>query len=660
MICYNIHNYTVVQTISDPVLLFYNGVFTMKKIALITDGWERYVTYTWIQGYRRYTAEHPDDIDLYVFHSFGNFNKDQDFNNGEYNIFRLPDLSAFDGILLDLANIKLPSLKEEIITAARNADVPVISLLEEIPGLYFSGINNYDAICQLMDHLINKHNCQTINYVGGPPESSENQERFRAYRESLQKHNIPYDSSRVTSQDYEIHTGLQALEEFKNKNLLPDAFVCANDNIAVGICLAAKEAGYRIPEDFLVTGFDNENKASYFSPRITTIGFSKADIMYNALQLFTRICEHNADSIHTYASVEHVFQESCGCVSRCPANRGQYVANSIMSEVHQSDMQNWMMELDRFLIDCNSFTELAEHLHTWLKEHECGTMCLLMNPDIFLLESIDTLPEIPDDIYLHTGYPEQMVVVYPRSSTDALTLDLSKGTLLPHTDISDKNNIYLFLPVHFREREVGYLILENCDYLLSHQFLFEMLNTFRTSVEALYGRLILRKKNRQLSQLYIHDSLTGFYNRMAYEKLALPLFQQCMQKGRPVGIMFADADHLKYINDSFGHDMGNLAISSIASVIQQQCPVGSISMRYGGDEFVCVIPDYSQSKMQQLKNSILASLEQLSASSHMTFPLEASIGFVVADDPAFSLNDYINLADEKMYAEKKEHKATRQ
>ena len=53
----------------------------MKKIALITDGWERYVTYTWIQGYRRYTDEHPDDIDLYVFHSFGNFNKDQDFNN---------------------------------------------------------------------------------------------------------------------------------------------------------------------------------------------------------------------------------------------------------------------------------------------------------------------------------------------------------------------------------------------------------------------------------------------------------------------------------------------------------------------------------------------------------------------------------------------------
>lgn len=111
---------------------------------------------------------------------------------------------------------------------------------------------------------------------------------------------------------------------------------------------------------------------------------------------------------------------------------------------------------------------------------------------------------------------------------DSLELDRSKGSLLPHTVVSAKQNVYFFSPVHFREREIGYLVLENCDYLLDHQFLFETLNTFRTSIEALYGKLILRKKNKQLSQLYIHDSLTGLYNRMAYEKLALPLFQQYM------------------------------------------------------------------------------------------------------------------------------------
>ena len=48
----------------------------MKRIALITDGWDRYVTYAWIEGYRQYTACHDTDMDLYVFQSFGNFSKD--------------------------------------------------------------------------------------------------------------------------------------------------------------------------------------------------------------------------------------------------------------------------------------------------------------------------------------------------------------------------------------------------------------------------------------------------------------------------------------------------------------------------------------------------------------------------------------------------------
>ena len=46
------------------------GDFYMKKIALITDGWGRYVTYTWIQGYRNYMVAHQSDMDLYIFQSF--------------------------------------------------------------------------------------------------------------------------------------------------------------------------------------------------------------------------------------------------------------------------------------------------------------------------------------------------------------------------------------------------------------------------------------------------------------------------------------------------------------------------------------------------------------------------------------------------------------
>mgnify|MGYP000276065462 CR=1 FL=1 len=131
-----------------------------------------------------------------------------------------------------------------------------------------------------------------------------------------------------------------------------------------------------------------------------------------------------------------------------------------------------------------------------------------------------------------------------------------------------------------------------------------------------------------------------------------------MQKNQPVGIMFVDADHLKYINDTFGHDMGNLAISSIASVLRQHCPAESVSIRYGGDEFVCVIPDYNKQKIQELLIPFWI-LWKCFLPTAVWIPIEASIGWVIADDPGLTLNDYINLADEKMYSVKKSRKAER-
>ena len=630
----------------------------MKKIALITDGWGRYVTYTWIQGYRSYIADYQSDIDLYIFHSFGNFSKDEKHNAGEYNIARLPDFSEFDGILLDLATVSQPGLTEEIIERAKSSGVPTISLLEYIPGLYHSGIDNYAAVTEMVEHLIRNHGCKKLNFIGGPEENKENQLRFKAYKDALYRHGIPFQEERTYHLNFEIETGLQAFSVFQEKDLLPDAFICANDNIAVGICLAAKEAGFSIPEDFLVTGFDNEDKASYCDPRITTVGFSKADVMYNAVSLLEKIWQGDTSTELMYAPVTHIFQESCGCTPLNPADRGKYVIDRIVAEARQSDMQNWMMDLDRSLLDCSCYTELAERMQNWLTEHDCGNIYLFMNPDIFVSEKIDVLPEIPDDKFCTIGYPDEIALVYPIRE-DSFRFSLKDSVFLPQAEAKDSQNIYQFCPLHFREREIGYLILENCDYLLEHQFLFETLNSLRTAIEALYARLILRKMNKQLSQLYIHDSLTGLYNRMDYEKLALPLFQRCMAENKPVGIMFTDADHLKYINDTFGHDMGNLAISSIASILRQYCPPQSVSMRYGGDEFVSVIPDCNKEEIQELIHTVQQQLHILASNSRVSFPIEASVGYVIADDPAFSLNEYINLADEEMYSAKKARNAER-
>lgn len=55
----------------------------MKKIAIVADGWRRYINYAWISGCRQYIKEKKLDAQLYVFYAFGNFSKDEKYNQGE-------------------------------------------------------------------------------------------------------------------------------------------------------------------------------------------------------------------------------------------------------------------------------------------------------------------------------------------------------------------------------------------------------------------------------------------------------------------------------------------------------------------------------------------------------------------------------------------------
>ena len=77
----------------------------MKKIAIVADGWRRYINYAWISGCRQYIKEKKLDAQLYVFYAFGNFSKDEKYNQGEYNIITLPDFRQFDGIIVEITNV---------------------------------------------------------------------------------------------------------------------------------------------------------------------------------------------------------------------------------------------------------------------------------------------------------------------------------------------------------------------------------------------------------------------------------------------------------------------------------------------------------------------------------------------------------------------------
>ena len=110
----------------------------MRKVALITDGWRRLFTYAWPAGILQRIKETNEEVNLYIFNSTGNWNRDAGYNRAEYNIFNLPDLSEFDGILLELNNISSPAVLAEVIHKAKQSRLPVVSIANELEDFYYA------------------------------------------------------------------------------------------------------------------------------------------------------------------------------------------------------------------------------------------------------------------------------------------------------------------------------------------------------------------------------------------------------------------------------------------------------------------------------------------------------------------------------------------
>lgn len=632
----------------------------MKKVAIFSDGWRKFFNFSWVDGCHQYIMDHQLDAQVYVFNSFGDFSVDEKFNTGEFNIFNLPDLKEFDGIIVDLNNIRDDEIREGILWKVRNSGVPTISLLNEIPGLYYAGTDNYSAMYTIVEHVIQEHGCKKINFVGGPAENYENRERLRGYKDALEHYQIAYDENRVFHRDFAITTGEAGFNYFAEKGDLPDAFICANDNIAVGLCHTLKEHGYKVPEDFIVTGFDNLDKASYFEPKITTAGFERGEISYKAMELMHRIWEGDTEAKATYAKVTHFFQDSCGCKSQRTVNLGKYVEDHILNEDRDVRMDSAMMELKRELLECQSFQEMGKRLPKHLEQLKCDAIYMLVNHEIANCQdyvNASVQGEIPKRI---VGYPKDMEVIMAYVKGQMIeNLERKNGQLTPESGDMNPGDMYVFSPLHFREQEVGYLVFKNCDYLLDSQLIFEILNVLIESMENMYHRLMLSHLNEELSQLYVMDSLTGLYNRMAYNRYAIPMYNECMEKKQPLLVLFIDVDRLKYVNDTFGHDMGNVAIKTIAVAASGQVSEDGMVIRYGGDEFVVLAPNVNQKQAEDIVNRMQAHIAKVSTALNLGFDITASIGFVVADDPTKSLSEYVIEADGKMYDVKRSHHAER-
>ncbi|MHB8124290.1 MAG: bifunctional diguanylate cyclase/phosphohydrolase [Desulfitobacteriaceae bacterium] len=156
-----------------------------------------------------------------------------------------------------------------------------------------------------------------------------------------------------------------------------------------------------------------------------------------------------------------------------------------------------------------------------------------------------------------------------------------------------------------------------------------------------------KQDEQQIKYINVHDKLTGVYNRDYYEDVIERVGNN--PKQLPLSFIFCDVNGLKLINDTLGHKQGDELLKKIATLLTTTCRKDDFIVRWGGDEFIFILPGTSNSHAYEIVTRIRdASLLY----PPEPIPLSMAIGFATYTGEGESIDDVIKKAEEDMYANK--------
>jgi diguanylate cyclase (GGDEF)-like protein len=256
--------------------------------------------------------------------------------------------------------------------------------------------------------------------------------------------------------------------------------------------------------------------------------------------------------------------------------------------------------------------------------------------------------------------------VLPLSAEPTVVLDTQKDpVLVKHCAIAGAPHIRFFAaqPVYTPERElIGSVVLlddmpRNLFGEVERQMLADLAAlverelAFR-SVNAL--QLDLQKKNKNLRRKSLIDPLIGTWNRGAIMRILTIEAIRCDKAGLPLSLIVADLDYFKKINDTYGHPAGDAALVKVASRLRSCIRPQEALGRYGGEEFLIVLPGSSHltamAVAERMRQAIATQPETIGST---TLHLTISAGVAATDVfPAATTEELISRADIALYAAK--------
>ncbi|MEN6296864.1 MAG: diguanylate cyclase [Rectinema sp.] len=221
------------------------------------------------------------------------------------------------------------------------------------------------------------------------------------------------------------------------------------------------------------------------------------------------------------------------------------------------------------------------------------------------------------------------------------------GFIRPNNDFITLS--WLGIPLIYEKKVIGLLALDN-----------QALNAYNDQhvriVSSLADYIAIALEHARKHQLVTYqamtDRLSGLANRYGLETQGMEIFQKSIEQDQPIGVLMIDIDHFKQVNDTYGHAYGDIVLRSITQAIREQIRSRDYAVRYGGEEFVVLLPGLSAREALIVAERLRIRISQTVIEKERKLPT-VSIGIYAAvPGPLDILHEFIRRADLALYTAK--------
>jgi len=214
------------------------------------------------------------------------------------------------------------------------------------------------------------------------------------------------------------------------------------------------------------------------------------------------------------------------------------------------------------------------------------------------------------------------------------------------TDNNNHNSL-IALPIYYDNIIYGVLAITSYKEHAFSKRVVDLLHKITQNLGLAITRDLTQKRIRYLS---FHDQLTGLYNRNFFNE---EIDRLDTSRKLPISIIISDFNDLKYINDNYGHKVGDEFLKTYAQILKNNSRQEDIIARWGGDEFVILLPNTDQEITENVIKRIREAVSEVKIEGET---LSIACGYAIKDSAEKDIEEIFEVADDRMYQDKRKIK----